>query len=113
MSNRFFLHVSIFIAIFSSSVIIGSLLYIDLYIITGSIKLLNFNSSDHTVKNDTFFKHSYKKSQFINVSIIDSIQQCYEKYGSEVSIKFNVADTIVVFILIGTISVGIIYLYTY
>lgn len=113
MSSRFFIHVCIITAMFSSSMMIATLIYIDENIIVGKILLTNLTHSNVVISNEGLFKHPFKKSTFINYTSVHSLNECVQKYGPELTVKFNISDTIGVLILVGIISIGVISLYLY
>lgn len=113
MSSRFLIHLCIVTAMFSSSMLIATLLYIDENIIVGKVLLTNLTHSNVTLSNNGLFKHPFKKSIYINYSLVDSLDNCIQKYGPELTVKFNISDTIGVIILVGLTSIGLISLYLY
>lgn len=113
MSTRFFIHLCIIITMFSSSMLIATLIFIDENIIIGKISLTNFTLSNVVISNDSLFRHPLKKALYINYSTVDSLNLCTQKYGPELTVKFNISDTIGILILVGIISIGMISLYLY
>ncbi len=90
----------------------GFLLYIDIYITIGKLKISNASQPVPTGKGNTF-RHPYKKQQFINSSDVSSFEMCANNHGTEIDLKFNVGDSLVVFVLICALVIGIVSLYTY
>lgn len=113
MSTRLVIHLGICISIFSSSLVIGTFLYIDIYVRSGTVKFTDFNLSHLESNNSTLFRHPYKRTLLLNASKIDSLNTCIDKYGSELIIKFNIGDTVAILVLMGTLATGVISLYTY
>lgn len=113
MSNVFFIHVGIIVALISSSLMIATLIYIDEVIIIGKVSLENPNQTNSNLSNNSVFKHPFKKSVFINYTEVSNLSMCIQTYGPEMTVKFNTSDSIGVFILVGIISIGVITLYLY
>lgn len=107
METRFISHLCIFVAIFSSSITIAVLLYIDLYVTIGYINL-----SNESFYRNLLLRPSLRKTR-LNTSVAKTWEMCHERYGSQLRIKFNIGDTVAVLVLIGTIVIGLISLYTF
>ena len=112
MFDRFLVHLSIILSLISSSLVISGFLYIDLFVQPGVIHLASFNVSGINYTENEYFPHPYKLNQRINVSRVDTHETCVSKYGHYLVIEFNIADTIIVFILMGTIAIGVLSLNT-
>lgn len=107
METRFIPHMCMFVAIFSSSITIAVLLYIDLFVTIGYINLFNESFDKNLLR-----RPSLRKTD-LNASIANTWEMCHERYGSQLRIKFNIGGTFAVLILIGTIAVGLLSLYAY